>query len=175
MVLGGCAPVRGGSVTDIHVVTNDNPYHDEGIGTYASRSTVFVGSAVHDGALRLKQELQAVVARSVGCDPAEVEIGPAGATGPDRTMSWSELGPRRVIGRHEAPEPTFGFGFHLAVVRADPDTGLVIPEKIAVAYDCGRRSEEHTSELQSLMRISYAVFCLKNKNQTQQSDTRMCL
>src|SRR3546814_6263350 len=28
----------------------------------------------------------------------------------------------------------------------------------------GVRSEEHTSELQSLMRISYAVFCLKNKN-----------
>src|SRR3546814_8763084 len=27
------------------------------------------------------------------------------------------------------------------------------------------RSEEHTSELQSLMRISYAVFCLKKKNQ----------
>src|SRR3546814_3128208 len=27
-----------------------------------------------------------------------------------------------------------------------------------------KRSEEHTSELQSLMRISYAVFCLKNKN-----------
>src|SRR3546814_1777679 len=29
------------------------------------------------------------------------------------------------------------------------------------------RSEEHTSELQSLMRISYAVFCLKKKNQKQ--------
>src|SRR3546814_9034428 len=29
--------------------------------------------------------------------------------------------------------------------------------------DAVRRSEEHTSELQSLMRISYAVFCLKNK------------
>src|SRR3546814_2053617 len=29
-----------------------------------------------------------------------------------------------------------------------------------------RRSEEHTSELQSLMRISYAVFCLKKKNYT---------
>src|SRR3546814_6926174 len=28
------------------------------------------------------------------------------------------------------------------------------------------RSEEHTSELQSLMRISYAVFCLKKKNKT---------
>src|SRR3546814_5487033 len=30
--------------------------------------------------------------------------------------------------------------------------------------DCVLRSEEHTSELQSLMRISYAVFCLKKKN-----------
>src|SRR3546814_5818802 len=29
------------------------------------------------------------------------------------------------------------------------------------------RSDEHTSELQSLMRISYAVFCLKKKNQSQ--------
>src|SRR3546814_8995115 len=31
------------------------------------------------------------------------------------------------------------------------------------------RSEEHTSELQSLMRISYAVFCLKKKNRTTSS------
>src|SRR3546814_5397107 len=31
------------------------------------------------------------------------------------------------------------------------------------------RSEEHTSELQSLMRISYAVFCLKKKNHTRQT------
>src|SRR3546814_4503076 len=30
--------------------------------------------------------------------------------------------------------------------------------------EAARRSEEHTSELQSLMRISYAVFCLKKKN-----------
>src|SRR3546814_8469215 len=36
------------------------------------------------------------------------------------------------------------------------------------------RSEEHTSELQSLMRISYAVFCLKKKNTTAQSNTIYC-
>src|SRR3546814_6341212 len=35
-----------------------------------------------------------------------------------------------------------------------------------------RRSEEHTSELQSLMRISYAVFCLKKKKKTQIHNTR---
>src|SRR3546814_7136971 len=33
----------------------------------------------------------------------------------------------------------------------------------ATCFADGERSEEHTSELQSLMRISYAVFCLKNK------------
>src|SRR3546814_6230588 len=33
------------------------------------------------------------------------------------------------------------------------------------------RSEEHTSELQSLMRISYAVFCLKKKNSQPNSNT----
>src|SRR3546814_4911190 len=33
------------------------------------------------------------------------------------------------------------------------------------------RSEEHTSELQSLMRISYAVFCLNTKNTTDTNDT----
>src|SRR3546814_1864892 len=32
-------------------------------------------------------------------------------------------------------------------------------------HQSGRRSEEHTSELQSLMRISYAVFCLKKQKQ----------
>src|SRR3546814_15810465 len=33
----------------------------------------------------------------------------------------------------------------------------------AIAHGDAKRSEEHTSELQSLMRISYAVFCLKKK------------
>src|SRR3546814_3998002 len=36
--------------------------------------------------------------------------------------------------------------------------------------ECGGRSEEHTSELQSLMRISYAVFCLQKKKKTNDSD-----
>src|SRR3546814_1992179 len=39
-------------------------------------------------------------------------------------------------------------------------------------FDNGIRSEEHTSELQSLMRISYAVFCLKNKNPKNTSKPR---
>src|SRR3546814_2121060 len=40
----------------------------------------------------------------------------------------------------------------------------VLNEKYEKETLTKRRSEEHTSELQSLMRISYAVFCLKKKN-----------
>src|SRR3546814_2711424 len=45
---------------------------------------------------------------------------------------------------------------------------LLVPERGKRAGDAaarGMRSEEHTSELQSLMRISYAVFCLKTQKQ----------
>src|SRR3546814_2407276 len=58
-------------------------------------------------------------------------------------------------------------------VRCDTGAGrrtcLRMPDLVHSMIDVGRvlvllRSEEHTSELQSLMRISYAVFCLKKKN-----------
>src|SRR3546814_10481742 len=41
--------------------------------------------------------------------------------------------------------------------------GEIKPHAAVLCLHAGRRSEEHTSELQSLMRISYAVFCLKKK------------
>src|SRR3546814_7244990 len=53
--------------------------------------------------------------------------------------------------------------------RRDPVVGRVRQRfKAHRQFSCGAwRSEEHTSELQSLMRISYAVFCLKKKNITK--------
>src|SRR3546814_16237407 len=62
-------------------------------------------------------------------------------------------------------------GFHrVAVGRALPDAERVSPASDEIVVVCDHavviaddRSEEHTSELQSLMRISYAVFCLKKK------------
>src|SRR3546814_3953112 len=50
------------------------------------------------------------------------------------------------------------------VEMLDADTQLPIPSTNFEAVTVDNRSEEHTSELQSLMRISYAVFCLKKKN-----------
>src|SRR3546814_7912038 len=56
---------------------------------------------------------------------------------------------RRAVRRHAARDQ------RLAAARCG---------RLAAATRYAARSEEHTSELQSLMRISYAVFCLKKKN-----------
>src|SRR3546814_8512321 len=67
---------------------------------------------------------------------------------------------RRLV-RHpcDRPQP---FGGQIAA-GADRRARRVVGVKIGTA--ARQRSEEHTSELQSLMRISYAVFCLKKKKQ----------
>src|SRR3546814_9106417 len=51
-------------------------------------------------------------------------------------------------------------------MTATPDiTAATASQVVRRSFSPNRRSEEHTSELQSLMRISYAVFCLKKKKQ----------
>src|SRR3546814_9635603 len=52
---------------------------------------------------------------------------------------------------------------HAASVRSEPGSNSQVDRTAPAA----KRSDEHTSELQSLMRISYAVFCLKNKKHKQ--------
>src|SRR3546814_5437917 len=59
--------------------------------------------------------------------------------------------------------------FHALPLRR-PLAGRGSPSQVSDGGRSLRRSEEHTSELQSLMRISYAVFCLKKKNR-QEKDT----
>src|SRR3546814_4353696 len=69
----------------------------------------------------------------------------------------------------------------IALVGNDASWGQIARDQIPVLGDDvattlsaaryeAARSEEHTSELQSLMRISYAVFCLKKKKNTSASD-----
>src|SRR3546814_9102570 len=53
---------------------------------------------------------------------------------------------------------------HAVADMVDRTSTVIAPWTLVEAND-KRRSEEHTSELQSLMRISYAVFCLKKKKQ----------
>src|SRR3546814_9262183 len=54
-----------------------------------------------------------------------------------------------------------------AKISAKVEPEAAADESSGKVVDFMARSEEHTSELQSLMRISYTVFCLKKKNNTQ--------
>src|SRR3546814_8835372 len=70
-----------------------------------------------------------------------------------------------ALGREKAAEQE---SVHIGAPerRGDLGTGKAVAEAVLCAViDEEYRSEEHTSELQSLMRISSAVFCLKKKNQ----------
>src|SRR3546814_5026133 len=63
---------------------------------------------------------------------------------------------------------------HQKVVEEAPAPGITDEQRAEIGKVCTEacvRSEEHTSELQSLMRISYAVFCLKNKNKRTKKAT----
>src|SRR3546814_5615032 len=83
--------------------------------------------------------------------------------------------PRRTKHQHQTNACT-GFALSTAIEYlldrgqrpCEPISGYML-YSMARRYDEWARSEEHTSELQSLMRISYAVFCLKKK--TQKSNT----
>src|SRR3546814_1069185 len=61
----------------------------------------------------------------------------------------------------------------VGMMQVSPNSRNTIPGKVFLTIDLRHpddhtlRSEEHTSELQSLMRISYAVFCLKKKKTEQ--------
>src|SRR3546814_2970492 len=66
--------------------------------------------------------------------------------------------------RHDSPNDFFDREL-LIYALAYSGTFAAIDKWLASLVSHSRRSEEHTSELQSLMRISYAVFCLK-KNTT---------
>src|SRR3546814_8199297 len=62
-------------------------------------------------------------------------------------------------------------GRFCASCRTLPTAASCAPARPGRARRSAARSEEHTSELQSLMRISYAVFCLKKKTTNKNSTT----
>src|SRR3546814_6824169 len=69
--------------------------------------------------------------------------------------------PERLVVDLPGVDPVRGLELPAAAgLVKDVRTGQPVPGTTRIVFD---RSEEHTSELQSLMRISYAVFCLKKK------------
>src|SRR3546814_2778925 len=78
---------------------------------------------------------------------------------PYTTLFRSRRADRQRLGAEDPRAPGADANQLRRTARLAPAQGTAAP--------VGRRSEEHTSELQSLMRISYAVFCLKKKKKQQ--------
>src|SRR3546814_8117990 len=78
---------------------------------------------------------------------------------------------QRIQRFHHHDQSVRFIDFRSAAQHIDHARGLDLDRQLAV-HEAGDRSEEHTSELQSLMRNSYAVFCLKKKNKNKYSTTK---
>src|SRR3546814_7099698 len=78
----------------------------------------------------------------------------------EQKLSFSNVSPRVGIELHPTERIMLYGSFSKGFKSGSWTTRVAAP----VPPDPTKRSEEHTSELQSLMRISYAVFCLKKKN-----------
>src|SRR3546814_7452443 len=101
-------------------------------------------------------EAELLEQRAAGHQAARILLGALGGDLDGLGEALDDLAPEmaqraELLGRQQARE--------ILVERADRrgDRHVVVVE------DDDQRSEDHTSELQSLMRISYAVFCLKKK------------
>src|SRR3546814_10709167 len=69
----------------------------------------------------------------------------------------------RRIAKHRLDRAQKRFAHIRIMLRQDLQTDMLLGNAFHRRRQSRERSEEHTSELQSLMRISYAVFCLKKK------------
>src|SRR3546814_9426485 len=84
------------------------------------------------------------------------------------TTTIANAGKSRIAGVEVESFMQLVPGLTWAVSYSYLDTKLIKAEDRSADVE---RSEEHTSELQSLMRISYAVFCLKKKKKNTEIDT----
>src|SRR3546814_8429773 len=95
---------------------------------------------------------QELIARDALARRRHARQAEIGRIGEDRGEQRVFIGTRLAGAQVGERRKKAGFPRHLMQQLGDADT-----------WHHGIRSEEHTSELQSLMRISYAVFCLKKK------------
>jgi carbon-monoxide dehydrogenase large subunit len=125
--------------TDVRVWSGDSRAHDEGNGTFASRSMIFVGSAAIDGCDQLLEVARERAGTLLALAPDALSRTSEGFDAADgRSVSWKELAPIETIGRHDQSHATYGLAVQLALVSVDAGTGAPKVERMIIGYDVGR-------------------------------------
>ncbi|WP_037062896.1 xanthine dehydrogenase family protein molybdopterin-binding subunit [Pseudonocardia acaciae] len=141
----------------VDVVNGDTELQPFGMGSWASRSSVVAGSAVHVAALAVVERAREVAARLLEADPRDVELhdgrfAVAGTPGSGLALAQvaeacSPGSPHLLPGeepglamrrRFEVAHMTYPYGVHAALVEVDADTGKVDVRRYLVAYEVGR-------------------------------------
>ena len=141
-----CADALGVNYSDIKVVHGQTDRIDKGMGAFASRVTVMCGEATCLAASKLRQQVVLLAAELMQTKVELLTISDGmvarsdSSSGP--SMPLAELVRQRpglsAEDTFEASHMVYPYGVHVAQVRLDADTGGVIIERYAIAYDVGK-------------------------------------
>jgi carbon-monoxide dehydrogenase large subunit len=149
------ADVLGVPTESVTVAHGDTDTVQEGIGTFGSRSTAVGGSAAHEAATQVGEQLRRVAAHLLEADPGDIDLaeGRLSVRGsPEHAVSVAEAAmaahrpgdlpadiPAGLEAVHyfEPPNYTFPSGAHCCVVGVDRRTGQVNVERYLAVDDCG--------------------------------------
>lgn len=147
----------GMGIESIDVVSGDTDGTEYGMGSFASRSTVVGGGAVHGAATALAERIKRVAGQILDVEPASLELKDGMVLGVGREvgpLSFGDVaracGPgSQYLNEGETPgltssftfevgHMTYPYGVHVGLVSVDPETGQVNVVRYLVAYEVGR-------------------------------------
>ncbi|HEY7167785.1 MAG TPA: xanthine dehydrogenase family protein molybdopterin-binding subunit [Candidatus Binatia bacterium] len=152
------ADLWGVTPDQVSLVEGDTAAIPFGCGTFGSRSTVNVGSAIHGASLRLKEKVRHVAAHLLEANPGDLEFGGGKVFmrgSPQRSLSFSDLARAAVPGWASKlpgdlepgleasfyfvpPTVTWANAAHVAVIEVDVETGKIELLDYVVAHDAGK-------------------------------------
>jgi aerobic carbon-monoxide dehydrogenase large subunit len=143
----------------VQIVTGDTQGISLGVGTFAARSAVNAGNAVHLAAAEVRRKIQALAGKVLEAEPGKIVVADGMASVDGVPESSISLGRLAVLSagmpgysldegmtpglEHTSyfapPQSTFSNGCHVVEVEVDPEIGAVKLLRYVVADDCGRQ------------------------------------
>jgi CO/xanthine dehydrogenase Mo-binding subunit len=141
-----CAETVGVDYEDVDVAHGDTAIVPIGVGSFGSRATSIGGTAVMQAAAAVRERLMGLAAEKLEAAPEDLVLSgdAVHVTGsPGIRVALAELVPGdepwlEAEARFDCEDMSFPYGLHCAALEVDLDTGAVVIDRYAVAYDVGR-------------------------------------